>query len=253
MPFLPRLTAAPIPPVVLAIVLATVLAGCGPRKAATSPADVDPAIAGALGDEIMVDPDLARQNPHNAALTGGGPASAAIPPQDKSPEAIAAARAEAVRLAGGPLQRAPKPSGPPPAQSGASSAGQTAVLTASIALGRNGAGTGRDCAAKADYKMGWAAKLPAPFPVYPRGHVQEAAGTDADGCRLRVVNFVTPVPLDEVADFYWTRARSAGFAAAHRLDGADRVIEGAKGAAAYVVYLRHRDGLTEVDLVTNGG
>lgn len=241
---LPRLPSALIP----LIVLITLLAGCDPRKPAAPAEDQDPAVAGALADEIMVDPDLARQNSHNAALTGGGPASAAIPPEDTSAEAIAAARAEAVKLAGGPLQHVPR------AQSGsAAPAGQTAALTASVALGRNGAGAGQDCAAKVEYTMGWAARLPAPFPVYPRGHVQEAAGTDAAGCRLRVVNFLTPVPLGEVADFYWTRARTAGFAATHRLDGGDHVIDGARGAAAYVVYLRQRGALTEVDLVTNGG
>ena len=241
---LPRLPSLLIP----LVVLVALLAGCEAKKPADQAQDRDPAVAGALGDEIMVDPDLARQNPQNAALAGGGPASALIPPEGKSAEAIAAARAAAAKLAGGRLQHAPDP------QTGSgAAAGQTAALTARVVLGKHGAGTGQDCAAKVDYTMAWAAKLPAPFPVYPRGHVQEAAGTDADGCRLRVVNFVTPVPLGDVTDFYWTRARTAGFAATHRLDGGDHVIDGTKGAAAYVVYLRTRGGLTEVDLVTNGG
>lgn len=239
---MPRLPSVLIP----LLVLITLLAGCGPRKAADAPADRDPAVAAALADEIMVDPDLARQNPNNAALTGGGPASAPIPTEDKGAEAIAAARADAAKLVGGALQHAPAP-----ATGSGAPAGQTAAQTANIALGRNAAG--QACAAKVAYTMGWAARLPAAFPVYPRGHVQEAAGTDADGCRLRVVTFVTPVPLGEVTDFYWTRARTAGFAAAHRLDGGDHVIEGTKGAAGWVAYLRTRDGLTEVDLVTNGG
>ena len=56
----------------------------------------------------------------------------------------------------------------------------------------------------------WAAKLPAAFPVYPRGNTQEAAGTDEGQCALRVVSFLTPVALEEVLAFYYTRARAAG-------------------------------------------
>lgn len=244
---MPILVALPRLPslLILLVVLVILLAGCEAKKPTDQAQDRDPAVGSALGDEIMVDPDLARQNP---VLTGGGPASALIPPEGNSAEAIAAARAAAAKLAGGRLQHASDP------QTGSgAAAGQTAALTARVVLGKHGAGTGQDCAAKVDYTMAWAAKLPAPFPVYPRGHVQEAAGTDADGCRLRVVNFVTPVPLGDVTDFYWTRARTAGFTATHRLDGGDHVIDGTKGAAACVVYLRTRGGLTEVDLVTNGG
>lgn len=230
------------------VVLVTLLAGCGEKPDADPGADKDPAVAGALGEEIMVDPDLARQNPHNAALGGGGPASAPVPPVDKRPEAVAAAKAEVARLVGGPLQSAPEPQ-PQPASGTGSGAGHTAAQTATIALGKH---AGKDCAARVEYTAAWAARMPGAFPVYPRGNVQEAAGTDADGCRLRVVSFVTPVPLGDVADFYWTRARTGGFTAHYRVDGADRVIDGNKGGAAYVVYLRSANGLTEVDLVTNG-
>lgn len=235
-PALPRL-------LIPLVVVLTMLAGCDGHKDAQPAQDKDPAVAGALGDEIMVDPDLARQNPHNAALTAGGPASAPIPPENRSPEAVAAAKADAAKLIGGALQHAPDA-----APAGGSGAGHTAAQTAAIALGKNNA-----CAAKVEYTMAWAAKMPPAFPVYPRGHVQEAAGTDADGCNLRVASFVTPVPLSDVADFYWTRARTGGFTAQHRMDGSDHVIDGTRGAAAYVVYLRSANGLTEVDLVTNGG
>ena len=95
--------------------------------------------------------------------------------------------------------------------------------------------------------------MPAPFPVYPRAAAQEAAGTDAAGCSLRVVNFVTPVPMDEVMDFYFTRARGAGFSTARVLQDGDDVLAGTKGSASYVVYARRLpSGNTEVDLVTGG-
>jgi len=216
------------------------VAACDAQPAEQGAAAVDPVIAAALAEQLMVDPDLARQNPRNAVLTGGGPASALIPPLDRGAEAVAAARAAA-----GPVSRAPAP------RRGASSgAGETAALTAAAALGTNAAA--QDCARKMNYTMVWAARMPTAFPIYPRGHVQEAAGTDQGGCKLRSVNFLSPVPLDDLVDFYWTRARAAGFNAQHRLDAADHVIAASKGGTSATIWLRSRDGLTEVDLVTSG-
>jgi hypothetical protein len=111
-----------------------------------------------------------------------------------------------------------------------------------------------DCAGKAEYSMNWASSLPEPLGVYPRGAVQEAAGTDSDGCRIRVVSFATPVSPQDVIDFYFTRVRAAGYDAKHRLDGKDHVLGGSKGNAAYLIYARKLDnGVTEVDLIASGG
>jgi len=225
--------------------LALALSGCGDNKAADGAAgDQDPALTGALGDQIMVDPDLAAQNRGNAVLTGGGPATGEIPKEKRSPEAIAAAKAEAAKLVGGTLQVAPSPT-----SEGQGTAPQSVGQVADLLPGQGSA-----CASKVDFTAAWAAKLPQALQVYPRGHVQEAAGTDKDGCRLRVVNFLTPVSPDDVVNFYYTRARASGFEAEHKLEGSDHVLGGSKGAAAYVVYVRKlANGLTEVDLVANGG
>ena len=228
-----------------ALILAVTACG-GAKDPATKRAETDPAVTGALADQIMVDPDLASQNRGNAALGSGGPADGSLPPELRTPEAIAAAKADAARLVGGPMQVAPS--------AGSSSAGKAeAPLTAADMAG-NVPGIGAGCPDKVDYSMAWAAKMPAAFPVYPRGHVNEAAGTDKDGCRLRVVNFVTPVAPGDVMNFYYTRARGAGFAAERKREGGDDVLGGSKGGAAYVVYTRLMpNGLTEVDLVANGG
>lgn len=212
--------------------LALALAACGGAKQAVQGAlDEDPALTGALGDQIMVDPDLAGQNRGSAALGGGGPANGELPVQSRSPEAIAVARADAARLLGGAIQSAPAPR---------AHATAAAVTT--------------NCPDKVQYGASWAATLPAALPIYPRGAVQEAAGTDKDGCRLRVVNFITPVGIKDVIDFYYSRSRSAGYSAEYRLEGGDHVLDGTKGTAAYVIYARKlADGLTEVDLVVSGG
>jgi len=206
----------------------------------TEPED-DPALSGALNEPIMVDPDLVGQNRANSAASLPSHDDS-LPTIDAGPEAIAAARTEALRLVGGPgrMKKAPEPrevSGQLPADA--------ALTIAARASTR--------CAERVENTAEWAARLPRPFPVYPRAAVQEAAGTDAAGCSLRVVSFVTPVPLGEVMDCYFTRARTAGFSAQRLLHDGDDVLAGVKGAASYVVYARRLpSGNTEVDLVTGG-
>ena len=110
----------------------------------------------------------------------------------------------------------------------------------------------RNCAEHTSRTAQWAARMPATFPVYPRGAVMEASGTDSDGCALRRVSFVTPVPLGEVIDFYFTRARAAGYSAEHIVRKEDNLLAGKNGAASYLVSVRRLPtGNTEVGLITN--
>lgn len=227
---------------------ALLLPACGggeePRQAH---AEHDPATVAALADPITIDPDLARQN--RADSVASIPSyDGSLPTIDNSIEAVAAARAEALQLLGGPatLRKAPPPE--PIAGEIPAGAELSAAARAAVAPGANA-----DCAARVQYTMRWAARLPAAFPVYPRGAVQEAAGTDDEGCSLRVVNFVTPVPLDEVMDFYYSRAIAAGFSAQRVLKDGDDVLGGVKGKASYTIFARRlASGNTEVDLVTSG-
>lgn len=225
------------------------LAGCGwfGSDADETAAEDDPATSEALGDQITIDSDLVGQNrADSAAFVPSGEGS--VPTIEGGAQAIAAARADALSLVGGPgkMQKAPDPQ----QVAGELPAGSTLTAAARAAAAPGGNG---DCADRAQYTMQWAARLPVAFPVYPRGAVQEAAGTDASGCSLRVVNFVTPVPLAEVMDFYYSRARGAGFSAQRVLQGGDDVLGGVKGSASYVVYARRMpSGNTEVDLVTSG-
>ncbi len=232
---------------VLAAGAVLALAGCADREERAEPlGDDDPALSAALADPIMIDPDLAGQNRANSAAALPSQ-DGSLPTVDNNREAIAAARADALKLVGGPgrMRKAPEPR----EVAGALPAG--ASLTAAA---RAAAAPGADasCADRAEYTMQWAARMPAPFPVYPRGATQEAAGTDAAGCSLRVVNFVTPVPLGEVMDFYFTRARAAGFSADRVLQDGEDVLAGTRGEATYAVYARRlASGLTEVDLGTS--
>lgn len=235
-------------PFLAALGAALLLTGCSGKEAPVAEREEDPALGAALREQITVDPDLVGQNRANSAAAMPSQ-DGSLPTVDANPEAISSARSDALRLVGGPgrMKKAPEAravSGRLPAD-----AALTAAARAAAAPGGDAG-----CAERAEYTMQWAARLPRPFPVYPRGAVQEAAGTDASGCALRVVNFVTPVPLGEVMDFYFTRARGAGFSAERVLQDGDDVLAGVKGRASYVVYARRLpSGNTEVDLVTSGG
>jgi hypothetical protein len=69
-----------------------------------------------------------------------------------------------------------------------------------------------------------------------------------------VVRFVTPVDPVAVIDFYHTLAISAHYDARHSQADGRELLEGGKDAAAYAVQARVReDGLTEADILVNGG
>jgi len=229
---------------------ALLLAACGSGEKGAKEGAVatDAEVANALGDQIMVDPDLAGQNQANSAVSTAL-VDGALPPEMLSPEAIQRARAEALKLVGGSGAMKKAPAATPASGNQAPEAAIAAISRAASAPGGN-----TNCAERADYTMQWAAKLPAPFPVYPQGAVQEAAGTDEGGCSLRVVNYVTAVPLSDVIDFYYTRATAAGFSTQRARDDGHDVLGGVKGRVSYVVYVRALPkGGTEVDLITNGG
>ncbi|MDN3645814.1 hypothetical protein QWY75_06315 [Pontixanthobacter aestiaquae] len=221
------------------------LAACGDSPADGESGAADPATEQALNEQIMVDPDLANQNEANAALTGGTDQS--IPPENMTPEAIQAARDAAFALVGGSdgLTELPAPtqySYPIP---------ETATLTAASKAAITADGT--KCAENVTYSASWAAKLPAIFPVYPRGATKDAAGTDQGDCALRAITFLTPVPLEEVLTFYYSRAKTAGYTTEYAVADQDTIVSGVKGGASYVVYGRRlSSGLTEIDLITNG-
>lgn len=231
----------------LSLLLLFALGACSASdQAADRNAERDPAAAAALGDPIMVDPDLASQNRGNSALTGGGPANGDLPAFRRSPDEADAARAAALALLGGPIATAPA------ARETTRQSRLAGMLTPqAIATASKLAAPG--CAERTEYTMGWAAKLPPGLEIYPRGHAVMAGGSDAPGCNLRAVRFVTPVAVADVTNFYFASAAKARLPAAHRREGDDEVITGQRGSAGYAVYTRRRaDGLTEVDLITAG-
>jgi len=229
-------------PAMISLALAGALSGCA-RPAAPEADDMtDPVVADALSDPLMTDPDLATQNRVGALLTGGGVPSAQIPLEVVSDEVRAAAKADAVSLLGGDPGTAPAATG-----AGGAKAGDTALLTWRQNF------KAEACASRVGWTFGWASKMPAAMPVYPRGHVQEALGNSENGCTIRALNFLVPVSAEDVLAFYNASARKAGFKPEHRADGDAHALIGKNGGAGFAVYVRPGpQGMSDVDLVTNG-
>ena len=233
----------------LLVVLPLALVACGKQPAASTDLDdldreltaanqSDPVLTAALRDQIMVDPTLRQTANDKSIRPPSRPDPGAIPPDGIG------ARPDGVDPA--TLTTAPAAGDCPDcrAAAGALTLGELAKRQKNRALA--------DCAARLRYSATWAARLSDAVPLYPDARVAEAAG--ASECGLRVVSFATAAPVDRVIDWYYTRTSRAGFAAEHQRDGAQHVLGGTQGDAAFVVYVSPRDGGgSDVDLVTNGG
>src|SRR3569623_1538277 len=143
----------------------------------------DPAMMSALQDQIMADPSLARKANNDAVRPPAQPLSGAVPP-----DGIAAAPAGTAA-----------PPGQAPSQATRS--------------------TPAPCAGALRYSAGWADRRPADLPLYPDARVSEAAGSQNDACALRAVSFSTSASLQQVMDWYYTRATNAGYSAEQQADG----------------------------------
>ncbi len=210
----------------------------------------DPAVKGALGDTIMVDPALTGQSNANAATTGASPTTGGVP-SSSSGGTAAEAVADARRIVGGQMIAAPAALAW--ADTCDTSCDQSAARPATLGgVARQQAGEA--CAADIQYGAGWVQRLPAAFPVYPRAAVVEAAGVMNGRCNVRVVNFQSRAGLQAVLDFYHTQASRSGYTSEHVLRGTEHYLGGTKGDLAFIVMIRPMaGGLVDVDLVASGG
>ncbi|TVV69925.1 hypothetical protein [Sphingomonas solaris] len=142
--------------------------------------------------------------------------------------------------------------------------GKQIVVDPSIAAGgtappRPSAGDPGQSVASADgkctfaYDAAWAGKLPAELPIYPGARVTEAAGSDAPGCKRRIVSFAAAAPVASIIDFYRGRVSRAGYSAEHLAQQGSDVLGGTRGDAAYYISVSPSGAGSTVDLVANGG
>ncbi|MCW3845920.1 hypothetical protein OF829_01610 [Sphingomonas sp. LB-2] len=207
---------------------------------------VDPALASALQDQIMVDPALSQQANGDSVRPPGQPYSGGVPTDG------VAANTDAVN--NGDLMHAPAPTTADKNCTQCEAGRESNTLGGLAARQKDGRTSG--CAANVQYGAGWAQRLPADLPLYPQARVTEAAGTDGGKCQLRVVSFSAAQPLNVMVDWYYTKAVRAGYTAEHQIDGEQHILGGTRDrdGGAYVIYLTSRpDGGTDIDLVANNG
>lgn len=235
----------------LPLLLPLALAACGGSgglndlEEASSNA-ADPALASALQDQIMVDPQLGRQANGDAIRPPNQPHSGGVPGD------AVAANTDQVNL--GALLKTPAPT-----QAG-KDCGQCTAARESVTLGglaaRQQDKRTSQCAASMTYSAGWANRLPRDLPLFPQARVTEAAGSEAGQCALRVVSFSSPQPMQTMLDWYYTRAIKSGYTSEHQVDGKEHILGGTRerDGGAYVLFLTKRaDGGTDIDMVANNG
>ncbi|MEO9463393.1 MAG: hypothetical protein ABJ242_11750 [Marinomonas sp.] len=222
------------------------LSACSSGEEETSKADKrDPLVEQALGDQLMVDPDLTSQNEANAALTVAFDSS--FPPLITGPEqrATALTAARSLLLDGGEIENLPLPSDEKEEVEWPSLAG---ALTAAERASR--VEFSKECADRLNYSAIWAARLPDHAAIPPGGAVTEAAGNPQAQCNIRIVTYVTDLPVEEVMQFHFNLAKRAKLAAAYS-KGEESVVHASAAQAAIAVHARKRIGLqTEVDVIS---
>ncbi len=244
-------------PLIIGLALAVPLAACGETTtddAAVADLDSkltgkgsDPAANAALNDRILVDPALADSANVNAVKDSDRPLSGATPADvgDASIEALDSAK----------LMRAPKPK--VVAAGDCATCGEKRATTLGALAADQGVTRGKGtCDAKLQYGAGWANRMPSEFPVYPRGRVKEAAGVDGGICDIRVATFTTSTAMQNVVDYYYTRARKSGFSAEYQILAGEHVLGGTRdndGGAYFITFNAAPGGGTSVDIVANNG
>lgn len=211
----------------------------------------DPAMNNALDDRILVDPALTDSANVTTVREADQPLNGALPADNGYEGALP----DKNDLQDTKMMRAPKPT--LVAAGECVSCGEhRAVTLGGMAKDQNmqrGKGT---CAAKIQYSAKWATRMPAAFPIYPKGRVKEAAGIDGGKCDIRVVSFTTSAKRADVVDYYYSRAKQAGYTAEYQIRAGEHTLGGVRNTddGAYVVTFNSAaGGGTSVDIVANNG
>ena len=204
-------------------------------------APADPLIQRALNAPLMTDPDLASLNEANAALTVNYEQT--LPPVDRSERAIAAARdaSRLLLLERGAIPNLPEPK---PTDDLPDLVGAMTALDVAKRIG-----FASDCTNDIGTSAIWAADLPQYADIVVRGSVMDAAGSDRAGCQVRIVRYLTPMEIEDVALFHYANAKRLGFDLA-LVGDAERAIIGRDdaGARLHVQMRETGDGLVAVDI-----
>ncbi len=227
-----------------ALFAAVGLASCAPEKT-PEPVDVvngvDPYIARALNDPLMVDPDLAYRNEANAAITIGY--DHALPSFKRSEETASAAR-ETARLAlleDGPILDLPLASLEPGPVSLAEQFGVEAVLEALEAP--------VECRKDIRGDFALAASMPDVALILPHGMVRVAAAVEQPECNMRLVRYVTPASIEDALQWHYALAEREGMEPVFYSEPEASLFADRRGQFLRVFARKTSGDLTAVDII----
>lgn len=220
------------------------VSACGGDAAPEAPIvnEVDPYIARALNDPLMVDPDLSHRNEANAAITIGY--DHALPSFKGSEEAASRAR-ETARLelledgAISDLPFAQTSEGP---ASLAEKYGVGAVLVT--------VGVPEECRKNVRGDFAYAASMPDLARIMPHGMVRVAAAVEEAGCSLRLARYQTPASIEDVAQYHYNRIARAGFEPSYFAQPEVTLTADRRGTHVQVYARKSTGDLTSVDVIT---
>lgn len=236
---------ATITPRFLALLGALALVGCGSDRSSEEPQfdrTRDPLVARALADPLMSDPDLAYRNEANSAITVRF--DHILPPLAATDEAAERAR-NAVRVE--LLKDGPIPEIPAAFAAGDGPGSFAAIATADAMLREAGGPIG--CARSLSEGLIFAADMPAAAAIMPHGMTQQAAGSDASGCVVRVVRYLAPVGGSEVIEWHYALAERARLRPVIYGEAEMALVGEGRGEKLVVQARPGPNGLTAVDLV----
>lgn len=197
------------------------LAGCTQPDAAQREREVaDPAIAMALANPIMTDPEL-----------------------------LGPAHIDATRPPDRPYQALLPPGAPDPLRGNAA----PTVVARMLPL-MTGAGFAA-CDRSVRYSFGWAAKLPPKLELPAAARVAEAAGSDRADCGLRLIAYDADKSPEAVIDSYRRQAAAAGYRITKSAQGPAKLLraDGTGAAAFLIVAYPAKAGGSSIDFATNRG
>lgn len=202
-----------------------VVAGCGkPASTGNTANAIDPAVTAALSDPIMIDPQLDRRSNADALRPADQPYQALIPPGTPDPTRGDAAPTVIARVK------------------------NTVIGDRVVAFA--------GCEMAVRYGLGWANRLPAEL-VLPQGaQVSEAAGSESNTCRLRVVSFSQDANAATALDFYRAIGKRGGYALVETVERGGTVMTGIRardGAAFMATVTPNGQGKSAIDLMVNRG
>jgi hypothetical protein len=195
-------------PAVFLTAFALVITACGGSEAGVGDngrdgtLNIDPMVARALNDPLMIDPDLSWRSEANALLAFDD--AGVLPAIVATPGEAARIRELSRRqlLNGGPIPKIPVARVDSGRDWPAKWSQPDDIVEALNAP--------EPCRGVVQPGFDWASTMPPVAAIMPQGMVEQAAGANASGCKLRMVQYHSAAQLEDILTHHHTLALRAG-------------------------------------------